>query len=231
MERRTNKNYRIYNSDEVDSKIGLDNDHFTFDKVEVFLDRIDKKTGFVIVSYKVYEKGKEFEKQYIPYLETTKELKDFLNSCFTKEMIFHYVDLSSINIFIHDDKKERDYMDLIYTEYINGKPKRSSIRALKTIQYAIGKLVHDYRSNDSRITTPFDSYSRDSNGPPQRIPRKIMRMEKQNTGMPMPEPKVKLTTIANIEHLTKAVKNYVLDKFGLSRNNDEIEQNYHHRSR
>ena len=72
MERRTNKNYRIYNSDEVDSKIGLDNDHFTFDKVEVFLDRIDKKTGFVIVSYKVYEKGKEFEKQYIPYLETTK---------------------------------------------------------------------------------------------------------------------------------------------------------------
>ncbi len=231
MDRKTHKNYKIYNSDEVDSKIGLDQDHYTYDKVEVFLDRINKRSGFAIVYYKTYEDGQEIEKQYIPYTETDEELKEFLNNCFTKEMNFHYIDHSHTYMYIHDNKKERNHMDLIYTEYIGGKPKRSSIRILRTNQYAITKLVEAYRNKDSRITTVFDSYSRDPIEPPKRIPRKIMRIQKQTTGMPMPEPKVKLTTIANIEYLARAIKNYVLDKFGLNNRNYEIEQNYHHRSR
>ena len=50
MDRKYHKKNILYNIDKVNEKIGLDRDHTMYDDVDVFIDRIHKKSGTIIFS-------------------------------------------------------------------------------------------------------------------------------------------------------------------------------------
>lgn len=227
MDRKYHKTDTFYNTDKVKDIIGLKGKSFIFDKVDVFVERVNKKNGFIIVTYKDYEDGKEVEKQYVPYLENEKDIKDFLNTCFAKKTNIHLVDYANIYFYVHADKKEKGYMDMNYVEYKDGSPKRNIMRVSRTNEYALSNIIVDYQKEHEGEKRPFDGYYRDPSDMPKRMTRKEIKKLREATRMPMPEPKVKLSIIADIEYLADCVRNYIIERFGPKK----VETELHYRSR
>lgn len=230
MERMFHKVNITYNTDQVDDKIGLDKEHFTVDQVDVFVERISKKIGWAVASYKEYENGKEIEKQFVTAFYNSKDIDEFLKKCFIKKTIIHNIDYSQTYTYIHADKKEKNFIDVIYVEYSDGHPKRGKIRVPRRDRYTIERMILDYRSKDPRRNKPFDGYYRDPSDMPKRVPRKIRRMEKEANSLPMPEPKVTLTMVA--KGIAKDIKDYTIEKIGLNREQEDsntINDSHHHR--
>ena len=233
MDRKYHHINTFYNIDSVNNEIGLDWDHTTYDRVDVFIDRINKKVGFAVISYKVYEHGKEIEKQFVPYIDTEDDLKEFLNNCFNKEMHIHYVDMSRTYLYVHADRKEKNHMDLNCVEYFNGKPKRSTYRILRNGQDEILRVIRQYRSKDPRLVSRFDGYYRDPSEIPEkkRLTRRERSKIREASGIDQYQ-KVKLSMIADIEYLARTIKECTLRKLGLDKVKEEVhEMHYRRRSR
>ena len=232
MDRRIHDDSRLYNTDKVNDKIGLDDKHITSDRIDIFIDRLNKNKRWALVTHKIYENGKEVEKQYLPYIEIDKDLEELVYASFTKEVNVHLIDLSHVYFYVHDDKKEKGYVDLNYIEYNDGKPQRKSMRILKSVKKNIEKIIFDYRKNDSRINSSFDGYYRDPTDKPTRMSRRAIREQKEANSMPMPEPKVRFTMIENARELAEHIKNCALDRFGSKRSSNMThgnETSYRHK--
>ena len=233
MERRREKKNRMYNTNAVDEQIGIGKENYAYDKVDVFIERINKKIGWVVFTHLDYIDNKVEEQKTITNFYSPYDLEELLSCFFIREKVVHYVDYPSIHIVEHDEKKEKNHMDIVYIEYVSGKPIQNSIRVPKREKKEFLDYMLDYRKNDPSINSRFDGYSRDPIVPPKRIPRREMRIEREAHSMPMPEPKVKLRMIGVIEDLARCLKDYVLIRLSLNNKANDLRppEELHYRRR
>lgn len=210
------KKYFMYNNDKVKDKIGIGSENYIYDKLDVFSDRLNKNVGWGIITYKDFENNKEVEKQYVVYTENEKDIQDLIDLTRAREVKVHQIDVSHTYFYVSADSK--DYADMNYVEYSDGKNVRNTMKVKKTWIESISKVVYDYRMNDSRITKAFDGY----NNPPIKKSY-IPRMERKKNAMPMPLPSITSLVIKDIKKTIEAVKDYVLIKLGIANNEIEFE--------
>ena len=220
MERKYHKNDVLYNTDQVNEQIGVGRGNLTYERLDIFIDRINKKTGFGVISYIDYENNKPVEKQYVPYTETKQDIDELLNSGSFRNINMHYIDLTQVYFYIHDDPRERHYMDIRYTEYNTGKAEMKSMRVPKECLEYLKSKIEDYRRGDPRINRPFDGYSRDPIPPRTRE----TRTERRRNGLRMPEPSITSLWIKDIKALAGSIKDYALEKVGLGSTEAEIQR-------
>jgi hypothetical protein len=216
MERKT---YRMYNTDSVNNQIGIGKGNYIYEKLDLFIERINKKSGFGVITYTFYENNKPIEKQYVPYIETEKDIEELLNSGIFRKVNIHYIDYSQVYFYVHDDAKEKNHMDIKYVEYKDGKTEAKSIRVPRDYEEYLANKITTYRKADPRINRPFDGYTREP------LPKRTWtsRMDQRKYGFPMPEPSITSLWIKDIKSLALYIKDYVLNKVGLSQNEVEFE--------
>ena len=219
MDRIYHKKDVLYNTDSVDNIIGMGSGNYIYDKIDVFIERINKKNGFVVITYTDYVDNKPVERQFMPYTENERDIEEIIKTNPTREMKVHFVDYSNLYFYEHDKFSERNHMDIKYTEYIDGKPVMNSIRVLRSFKDYIESKIYEYRKTDPRVSRPFDGYSRDP------IPERTRptRRERRQNAFPMPEPSITSLWIKDIKGLANYIKDYILMKIGLGQNNYEIE--------
>jgi len=212
------KPYRMYNTEPVKKEIGIGKGNYIYEKFDLFIERINKKTGFGVITYTDYVDNKPVEKQYVPYIETEKDIEELLKSGSFREVNIHYVDFSQVYFYLHDDVKEKKHMDIKFVEYTNGKPEMKSFRAPRDYLDYLTNQIKSYRKTDPRINRQFDGYTRDP------IPKRtwIPRMFQRKYGFPMPEPSITSLWIKDINSLALYIKDYVLTKVGLDQNEVEF---------
>lgn len=200
MDRSTHKVDIVYNTDRVNKQIGLDKEHFIYDKVDLFVDRMNKDKGWVLLTYKEYKNKKEIVKQEIITFNNRDDRKKFLFNCQAKEIHVHDIDYATVCIYLYDKRTEKNYMEINYLEYINGKPVRKTMRVPKEYMEMMIQTIKEYRKNDPRTSLSFDGYYREirvdekkekddkeEKELPKRIPRSQRRREKEAKELPMSE--------------------------------------------